>query len=165
MKLGTEAVRRNAAQVASRRRFAPGNAARGSARSAVSSRASVAQRAPAIPERDCFAVRSRRDLHVARFILSCKSRPRRQAAKCNVMCSMPAIGLTNAALDRVTRRAAVPRPPSATARTLIGRTVAALHGVTRRAAVPCPPPGTVAIAVWRRRIILRARGRDAVGDR
>src|SRR5215469_13842194 len=79
---------------------------------------------------------------------------------------MAAIGLTNATLDRVAGRTAVPGPPIASAGALIGGTIAALHGVTRRAAVPGSPPRTVAVAItirrWRR-IILSIRSPDA-GD-
>src|SRR6516225_10900923 len=81
---------------------------------------------------------------------------------------MAAIGLTNATLDRVAGRTAVPGPPIASAGALIGSTITALYGVTRRAAIPCSPPRTLAVAItirrWRR-IVLSIRSPDAGGNR
>jgi hypothetical protein len=79
-----------------------------------------------------------------------------------------AIGLTNAALDRVAARAAIPRPPATADGTLIGLTNAALDGVAGRTAIPCSPTGPVTVAVAiavpigrRRGIVLRAGGHRA----
>jgi hypothetical protein len=81
--------------------------------------------------------------------------------------SIPAIGLTNTALDCVATRAAIPGPPPAADRTAIWLTHTALDRVTGRAAIPGPPAGaiTVAIPVGRWRIIVLRVGRHRASQR